>query len=188
MTDRRWPPEDSDAVVFAMTMTKAAFLLGLALLASPAAAQPAHHTAPVSHQVTLVGPTGRTLTLSAGDLEHAARSTVRMDIHGEHHVFEGAQLGPLLARVGALSGETLRGAALMDVLIVTARDGYQVVLTLAEIDPAMRPNANVILADHDNGGVLSDTDGPFRLAVDGDLRPARSARIVTRIEVRQLRR
>jgi hypothetical protein len=82
----------------------------------------------------------------------------------------------------------LGGAALTDVLIVTARDGYQVVLSLAEIDPAMRRNANVILADHDNGGEIGDADGPFRLAVDGDLRPARSARMVTRIEVRQLGR
>jgi hypothetical protein len=128
------------------------------------------------------------LTLDAGDLEDVPRAIVRMDVHGEHHVFEGAQLLPLLARVGAPSGETLGGAALTDVLIVTARDGYQVVLSLAEIDPAMRRNANVILADHDNGGEIGDADGPFRLAVDGDLRPARSARMVTRIEVRQLGR
>lgn len=162
----------------------------LLICAGPAMAQPhvAAHAAPVSHDVNLLGPTGRTLRLDAGDLEGAPRSIVRMDIHGEHHVFEGAQLLALLARVGAPSGETLRGAAMTDVLIVTARDGSQVVLTLAEIDPAMRRNADVILADHDNGGEIGDAEGPFRLAVDGDLRPARSARRVTRIEVRQLGR
>jgi DMSO/TMAO reductase YedYZ molybdopterin-dependent catalytic subunit len=39
-----------------------------------------------------------------------------------------------------------------------------------------------------DGKPVPDAEGPLRLVVDGDLRPARSARMVEKIEVRRLAR
>lgn len=64
---------------------------------------------------------------------------------------------------------------------VTASDHYQVVFSLAELDAALG-NEQVILADTQDGHPLTK-DGPFRLVVPGDKRPARWIRNVTTIEV-----
>lgn len=113
------------------------------------------------------------------------RVSVNADFHGEKHIFEGVPLTELLARVGAPTGERLRGKELTHVVIVRSRDGYQVTLSLAETDPTVSPR-KVILADRSDGAVISGEDGPFRLVVEGDLKPARSARMVAAIEVRKV--
>ena len=92
-------------------------------------------------------------------------------------------MADVLARVGAPLGEALRGAALASYIVVEAADGYRVVLSLAEVDPALSPTA-VLLADTVDGHPIGADDGPFRLVVEGDARPARSARQVTTITVR----
>lgn len=58
------------------------------------------------------------------------------------------------------------------------------VFGLAETDPGTR-KGKIILADRDAAGPLKD-DGPFRIVVEDDLRPARSARMVETIEVIRL--
>ncbi len=147
-----------------------------------------HGTAPApagEASVTLTGPTGQTLTVTAANLAGMPRATVDADFHGQKHTFEGVPLTELLKQVGAPNGATLRGGELTQVVIITARDGYRVALSLAETDPAVSPT-RVILADRADGAAIADADGPFRLVVEGDLKPARSARMVTSIEVRKL--
>ncbi|MEI9964927.1 MAG: hypothetical protein WDM92_09635 [Caulobacteraceae bacterium] len=58
-------------------------------------------------------------------------------------------------------------------------------LSLAETDPAMRPDP-VLVADRKDGKPLDAHEGPFRLVVPGDKRPARSARSIVKIEIRAL--
>jgi hypothetical protein len=142
------------------------------LIAAPAFAQ----------SVALKGADGQSATLSAADLAGMNRVKVAFDAHGEKHEYEGALLSDVLARVGAPFGEKLRGPALSNVVLVTASDGYQVAIGLTEADPATRPN-RIILADRADGKALSDKDGPFKLVVEGDLRPARGVRMVTEIAV-----
>jgi hypothetical protein len=93
-------------------------------------------------------------------------------------------LGDVLARVGAPRGEAIKGPELATVVRFTARDGYQVVLDLAQTDPVTRAS-RVIVADREAGAPLKD-DGPFRLVIEDDLRPARSARQIEKIEVLRL--
>lgn len=137
-----------------------------------------------AQSVALLGPDGQAATLNAGDLAKLARFKVTLDQHGKVGVYEGASLGDVLAHVGATSGKAIHGAEMATVIRVSAADGYQVVLGLAETDPGTRPN-RVILADSADGAPLG-SDGPFRLVIEGDLRPARSARNVERIEVLRL--
>lgn len=149
---------------------------GLALLAALAAAPPV-----LAQGLELKGPTG-TVTLT--NLDGLPRAGVTIRQHDQGHAFEGALLGDLVAKVGAAQGKAIHGPELATVIRVTAADGYQVVLGLAETDPATRAD-KVILADRADGAPLKD-DGPFRLVVEGDLRPARAARNVVRIEVLRL--
>ncbi|MDO9337589.1 MAG: molybdopterin-dependent oxidoreductase [Caulobacter sp.] len=147
----------------------------LSLLAAPALAQ----------SVALTGPAGQTAMVTARDLAALPRHTVVLDAHGQKNSFDGPLLIDVLARVGAPTGKALRGAELSNAVIVTASDGYQVVIGLAEADPGTRPN-KIILADRMDGKPLPEKDGAFRLVVEGDLRPARSARLVTAIKVVKL--
>lgn len=112
------------------------------------------------------------------------RQSLSLTAHGATHVYEGPTLASVLEKLDAPLGQRLRGEALKTFVVVTAADGYVVVFSLAEIDPAMSPTA-VILADEADGAPLSAEEGPLRLVVEGDARPARSVRQVTAIELRR---
>jgi hypothetical protein len=119
--------------------------------------------------------------------EVAAMPHVRVSVqdHGKTRVYDGVPLGVIAASVGAARGAAIKGPELATVIRVTAADGYQVVIGLAETDPATR-KGRIVLADREDGKPLADKDGPFRLVVEDDLRPARSARQVDVIEVLKL--
>jgi hypothetical protein len=134
--------------------------------------------------VLLKGEDGRVVTLSAADIAAAPRAVVRLTHNGNTVTYEGARLDALLTRVGAPLGKALRGPAMADVVLIKASDGYRVALALAEADPGVRSDP-IILADREDGGPMG-TDGPFRIVVGGDLRPARSARSVVEIDVIRL--
>jgi hypothetical protein len=102
--------------------------------------------------------------------------------HGAARHCDGVPLTVLLESVGAPTGKALHGPALADLVVVGAGDGYRVVLGLAETDPGVRPE-KILLADRCEGAPLGANEGPFRLVVEGDLRPVRSARMVTAIRV-----
>jgi len=134
----------------------------------------------IAQTVSLTGVDGATVALTQADIAALPRHSVSLAIHGETHVFEGPSLASVLERIDAPLGERLRGPALLTYVTVRAADGYGVALSLAEIDPAMSPTA-VLLADRVDGAPIGPEDGPFRLVVEGDARPARSARQVTSI-------
>ncbi len=153
--------------------------IGWAAALALAAASPA-----IAQSVAVTGPDGQTASLSAADLAAMPHVTLTVKQHDQTHVFEGPALSAILGRVGAAQGPALKGAELATVVRVSAADGYQVALALADTDPAVRAD-HVILADREDGAPLK-TDGPFRLVVEGDLKPARAARSVVRIEVLRL--
>ncbi|WP_225896892.1 molybdopterin-binding oxidoreductase [Brevundimonas goettingensis] len=144
-------------------------------LAGPAAAQ----------SVALRGADGGVTTLEAPELAALPRVSIPLTIYGEAHVFEGPLLIDVLTATGIQTGAALRGPALAQAVVVRAADGYAVVFGLAELDPGTRPN-RIILADTVDGAPLKAGDGPFRLVAEGDLRPARSVRQVTAVEVVRL--
>ncbi len=142
-------------------------------------------TSAFAQTLVLKGPTGQTASLSAADLSGLPRVSFAFDSHGERHVYEGPLLIDVLAKVGTPTGKAIHGAEMADVVLVKAQDGYQVAFGLAELDPGTRPN-RIILADKADGAPLSGKDGALKLVAEGDLRPARSARMVTEIEVLRL--
>ena len=160
-------------------MTPAALVAGLvaafALSVSGAAAA----------NLQVIGLTGQRVTLTQADVASRLHKTVTVMLEGKATRFDGVPLSDLLQLVGAPQGKDLRGRGLCDVVLVSASDGYKVLLALAETDPLFRRDA-VILADQADGAPLKETSGAFRLVVEGDQRGARMARMVTDVRVLQL--
>ncbi|RZK67507.1 MAG: molybdopterin-binding protein [Pedobacter sp.] len=98
------------------------------------------------------------------------------------HDYTGVSLFDLLSKANAIIGGQLKGKQLTKYVLITAADGYKILLSLAEIDPAFTDN-QVVLVNKDNGADLAVNYGPYRLIVAGDKRPARSAMRVTSIDV-----
>ena len=159
-------------------MTRAGLAAGAAAMAWGAVA--------AAQSVTVTGLGGQKLQLNAADVAALPHQPVTLQLDGgKSEACEGAPLSAILAKVGAPQGKALRGPELADVVEVRAADGYRVALALAETDPLMRPG-EAFLADRCNGAPLTAAEGPFRLIVVGDGRPARSARQVTSIAVLRL--
>ena len=137
----------------------------------------------LAQSVEIRGPGGKTRLVSLSDLASMPHDTATLAVeHGLAKHYRGVPLTLLLQSVGAPVGKDLRGPALADFVLVSAADGYRVVLALAETDPGLGAR-KVLLADSADGAPLPPSEGPFRLVVEGDLRPARSARMVTTIRV-----
>lgn len=147
-------------------------------LAAAALLAPAGATA---QTLSIKGPSGP-VSLTAADVAALPRTSVPFDAHGQKHTYEGPLLIDVLSKAGAPTGKALHGAALANAVVVRGSDGYAVVYGLAELDPATRPN-RIILADKADGAPLTAKDGPFKVVSEGDLRPARGARLVTSIEI-----
>ena len=91
----------------------------------------------------------------------------------------------LAAVVGAPWGDTLTDKELADVALATGRDGYRVAYSIGEIDPGTA-GKKVLIAEKADGRPLDPRDGPFQVVVEGDFRPARSARMLERVELIRL--
>jgi hypothetical protein len=125
---------------------------------------------------------GHATSFSAAQI--AALPHVKLDAldHDKPAQFEGVPLAKLLAAAGIQLGDTLRGARMAEALLAEAADGYKVVFALAEFDPAFATR-EIILADKRDGKALDAKEGPFRVVVPGDKRPARWIRQVTSLKV-----
>jgi hypothetical protein len=150
----------------------------VASIAVPAAAQPIA----VGPSINVTGPSGQVARFDLAALAAMPQAKVVLSAHGETHAYEGPLLIDVLAKAGAPTGSAIRGPEMADVVLVTAQDGYRVALDLAQIDPGVRAD-KVILADRVDGHPIDAKDGPVRLVVEGDLRPARSVRMVRSIAV-----
>ena len=137
--------------------------------------------------IQITGAVKQALTLTADDLAKMPRASVRTTNNGMETVYEGVWLHEVLKRAGVPQGSELRGKALAGYILAEAQDGYQVVFSLAELDPAFIDN-EILLADTANGKPLFGAQGRFRLVVPKDKPGARSVRMLTKLEVVQLRK
>ncbi len=157
------------------------FVAGLALgQAAPAPAAPA-----AGKMLLVGGDVAQPLTLTPAELKSMPRTTVTVSEEGREIHYEGVLVGELLKRAGAPVGRDLSGKAVATYVKMGAKDGYQVVFSLAELDPAFTPN-DIIVADTIDGKPLSDHQGPLRIVAPHDKRGARSIRMLQRIDVVRL--
>lgn len=155
--------------------------LALLLALPPAAsAQPAP-------TIEVTGAVKQGLRLTAADLSKMPRAAVETKTDGVTVQYHGVWLHEVLKKAGVPAGTELRGKALASYVVAEAQDGYQVVFSLAELDP-MFANNPVLLADSADGKPLPGAQGPFRLVAPRENRGARSVRMLTKIEVVSLRK
>src|SRR4051812_42365139 len=157
--------------------------LGLSILLAAAVAWAQNG----NNAVQVTGAVKQPLTLTADDLAKMPRASVKTTSNGMETTYEGVWVHQVLQRAGAPQGSALRGKALAGYVLAQAQDGYQVLFSLAELDPAFVDN-QILVADTGNGKPLFGAQGRFRLVVPKDKPGARSVRMLTTLEVVQLRK
>jgi hypothetical protein len=144
----------------------------IALLAALAQAQ----------QLTVELEAGQQKVLTRAEIEALPHIKVSTAIHGTPATFEGVALQAVLEKAGVQFGESLRGPRMASCLLVEAADAYRVVIALPEIDPAFTTK-QIILAFLRDGKPLDDKEGPYRIVIPNEKRPARWARQVTALRI-----
>jgi DMSO/TMAO reductase YedYZ molybdopterin-dependent catalytic subunit len=155
--------------------TAACATLALSLVARAAAQAPA--------SLQLVGETGTTSAITLDSLRRMPQVELRGQIHdGPELVFRGPALDAVLGLAGAPQGRDLRGPALRLVVLAEATDGYAVVYSLAELSPDLGARRAIVAIEQD-GKPLSEKDGPMRIVLEGEKRPARWIRQLERLRI-----
>ena len=116
--------------------------------------------------------------MTANDLMAMPRHSVTANQHGKEVTYEGVYMRDVLAKAGVPFGADLKGKALSMYVLATAHDGYAVVYTLTEMDPAFS-EGDLLIADKVGG----PPEGPFRVIAPHDRKPARSLRMLESIDV-----
>jgi len=133
--------------------------------------------------VKVTGEVITPLELKLADLQQFTQTeVVRKDRDGADHTYKGVILSAILQKAGVTLGKDLRGENLTKYVQVEASDGYQVVFALAELDKDFTDRM-IILADEIDGKQLSPGDGPFRVIVQDEKKPARCIKQVTGIKI-----
>jgi hypothetical protein len=138
--------------------------------------------------LSIAGDVKSPLSVTAAELKSMPRTRIEVkDEDGRTVTYEGVLVGELLKRAGATLGSELRGNAMTTYVLASASDGYQVLFSLPEIDPAFS-SAEIIVADTIDGKPLFAYQGPLRIVSPKDTRPARSIRMLQRLDVVRLRK
>jgi DMSO/TMAO reductase YedYZ molybdopterin-dependent catalytic subunit len=141
---------------------------------------------------------GDTALVVAGDIPHPfsltmaefkalPRTTVTLTEEGREIKYDGVLVAEILKRAGAPLGRDLTGQAVATYVLASAKDGYQAVFSLPELDPAFTSN-DIIIADTIDGKPLFDYQGPLRIVAPRDKRGARGVRTLLRLDVVRLRK
>jgi DMSO/TMAO reductase YedYZ molybdopterin-dependent catalytic subunit len=148
----------------------------------------ARQPASTSSALKVTGDVRTPLSLSPEELKAMPRKSVEVrDEDGRTVAYEGVLVGEILRRAGAKVGPDMRGNGVATYVVASASDGYQVVFSLAELDPAFT-GSEVIVADIIDGKSLFAYQGPLRMIAPRDTRAARSIRMLERLEVVQLKK
>src|SRR5215470_7467833 len=115
-----------------------------------------------SPSITVTGSIAKPFTLTAADLAQMPRATATISNGGVETKYEGVWMHEILKKAGLQLGEALRGKVLTTYVLAEAQDGYQVVFSIGELDPAMT-EAQVLVADKADGKPLFGNNGAFRL-------------------------
>lgn len=138
-------------------------------------------------KLVVSGDVSTPLTVTAGDLASMPRETIELtEEDGAKFKYEGVAVQEILKKAGIPIG-AIRGKNLAAYMLASAKDGYQVVFSLGELDPTFG-NEKVLIVDKRDGKPLFAYQGPLRLVVAGDKAGARDVRMLEKIEVVRLRK
>lgn len=139
--------------------------------------------------LSIAGDVANPVTLTAADLAKMPRITVTLhEKNGASAVYEGVPLREILRKAGAPFGKQLRGKALASYVLASASDGYEVTYALPELDPEFKDSDKIIVADRRDGKPIEGNQGPLRIVNGDDKIPARSLRMLEKLQVVMLRK
>lgn len=154
------------------------------LIAAAVAVLASSGLAQVPDGLEIVGDVDQPATITVADLAKLPRARVVTPTPDGEIVNDGVWLDELLRSVNVPDGGVLRGKSLTTYILAEARDGYQVVFSLAELSEEFGDN-RVLVADTENGRPIPLEDGPMRL-ITQELEGARAVRMLSRLIVVQL--
>ena len=136
-----------------------------------------------ANTISITGEVATPLDLKMEDLAGFKQVSHKVkDRDGKEHLFAGVSLIEILEKAGVTTGAQLRGENLTKYLLISAADGYEVLYSLAEIDPEFTDQV-ILLAITKDGQPLGNGEGPFRIITPNDKKPARWIREVRSIKV-----
>ncbi len=135
-----------------------------------------------AQQLTIQNDDGKQTVLSRADLEALPHVKVQATAHDVSAAFEGVAVKAVLEKAGVAFGEGMRGKRLASCLLVEAADGYKVVIALPEMDPGFT-DKQVVLAFLKDGKAMDSKEGPYRIVIPDEKRPARWIRQVTGLKI-----
>ena len=119
------------------------------------------------------------IKLTSADLQKLPSRTIHATPeHRSAADYKCTTVGEILTGSGLQMGKNIRGKRLGDYLRVRAADGYDVVFALPEIDPEFTDRL-VLLCYLKDGAALPVDEGPLRIVIPEEKRPARWVRQVT---------
>ncbi len=143
-----------------------------------------------SHVLIVGGLQGETTTISPAEFAQLPRTEIEASVpHSDQQAkYEGVLLDRLFQEAGVRPGDPESGTQLARpfrsaYVLIEAADGYQVVLSIAEVFPQLG-GRGVLLADRKNGQPLEAKAAPYQLVVIDSVGHERWVRQVTRILVR----
>lgn len=171
-----------------LSVVAVVLLTGVAVAAPlPVIAQEA--TPAAGDGITITGEVSAPGVLTLDDLRALPVETVEVTYETEGtsatHTFTGVRLIDVLNTVGLAGNPADPDAHLRLYLVLTARDDYQVVLSVGELEPLLG-DAPMLLAWERDGAPLPSTHAPLQLVVPGDLIDSRYIWGITSIEVRSI--
>lgn len=133
-------------------------------------------------QVAVTGAVSKPLMLNAADLAAMPQVTLHVAFNTSHGPesadFAGVPLWAILQQAGLVE-DSAKGGNLRHGILVTGADGYGVLLSAGELDPAFA-GVQAILAVTENGQPIQQG---IRLVVPGDKKGGRSVRHVSTVQV-----
>ncbi len=139
-----------------------------------------------SKTLTVIDAGGTIHVVAPSDFAQLPQQTVKATSHEKEAEFSGASLVDLLKSCDVEFGEKLRGRRAPTIAVLDAADGYRVVISLLEIDPATT-DKTAIVANMRDGEALSAKEGPYRLVLPGEKREIRWIRNLQSIRIVNLK-
>jgi len=139
-------------------------------------------------EIVVYRPDDHTAAIDTSELHKLPRVEARTtDPHdpGKEIIYSGNPLVQVLKAAGLQLDSGMAGIreTVTMTVLVEGTDGYRAAFSLAELDPELIDRV-VLLADTKDGQPLPAREGPFRIIVPGEKRPARWVRQVKAVTVR----
>lgn len=144
--------------------------------------KPAADAAATDAALTIANEAEPSVKLSLPLDKELPRQRVTVELDGKQVTYEGVLISALLERAKVRIGANARGPLVTRYLVLTAADGYRVVLSISEVDPYIT-DQTVLVAERRDDQPLPAAEAPLRLIVVGDKHYRRWIRQLVAIDV-----